>query len=448
MFAGSLPFVGGIRASIELCVLMPHFNIRFAVCLWEYSVSYSVRMRNALKNTDSLLNFCDYHFPQTCAISLDGSPLAAYRCDMESTRRIVVKLGTSVLTEGTKRLSRRRMLEIARQVALLHDEGHQVVIVSSGAIAAGREALNYPELDRSVAAKQMLAAVGQVRLIQLYTELFSLFEIAVGQVLLTRADLSNRTGYLNARDTLLALLKHRILPVINENDTVATEEIKVGDNDTLSALVANLVDADVLILLTDQLGLYSSDPRANPDAELIPLVERIDETVWARAGGASSGLGTGGMITKIQAAQLAGQSGTKTVIASGQLPNALLDIAAGKRIGTTFLAPTTRMESRKRWLLSERAQGSLRVDAGAVKKLCSNGASLLPVGITGLDGEFERGAPVRVLAPEGKAIAVGIANYASDEVQRLVGVKSTEIGTILGYSYGDEVIHRDDLVLL
>jgi glutamate 5-kinase len=294
---------------------------------------------------------------------------------MESTQRIIIKLGTSVLTEGTKRLSRRRMLEIARQIALLHDAGHEIVVVSSGAIAAGREALNYPELDRSVAAKQMLSAVGQGRLIQIYMELFGLFEIAVGQVLLTRADLSNRTGYLNARDTLLALLQHHILPVINENDTVATEEIKVGDNDNLSALVANLVDADSLILLTDQLGLYTSDPRSNPDAELIPVVERIDETVWARAGGASSGLGTGGMITKLQAAQLAGQSGTRTVIASGKLPNVLLDITAGERIGTTFLAQTTQLESRKRWLLSERSQGRLQVDAGAVKKLCSNGAS-------------------------------------------------------------------------
>src|SRR5262245_41323592 len=190
---------------------------------------------------------------------------------MAKKQRIVVKLGTSVLTSGTKRLSRRRMLEIVRQAAQLHDAGHQVVIVSSGAIAAGREALNYPELERSVPAKQMLSAVGQGRLIQIYMELFSLFDIVVGQVLLTRGDLSNRTGYLNARDTLLTLLSQRIVPVINENDTIATEEIKVGDNDNLSALVSNLVDADLLILLTDQLGLYSADPRTDPDAELIPV---------------------------------------------------------------------------------------------------------------------------------------------------------------------------------
>ncbi len=367
---------------------------------------------------------------------------------MAKKQRIVVKLGTSVLTSGTKRLSRRRMLEIVRQAAKLHDAGHQIVIVSSGAIAAGRETLNYPELDRSVPAKQMLAAVGQGRLIQIYTELFSLFDIVVGQVLLTRGDLSNRTGYLNARDTLLTLLSHQIVPVINENDTIATEEIRVGDNDNLSALVSNLVDADLLILLTDQLGLYSADPRTDPDAELISVVERIDDSVWARAGGTSTGLGTGGMITKLQAAQLAGRSGAVTVIASGALPDVLLDVTAGKRIGTTFLAPTTHRESRKRWLLSEKPQGSINVDPGAVKKLCSNGASLLPVGITGATGDFERGASVRVVSPEGKPIAVGVTNYSSQEIRQLIGVRSAQIAAVLGYTYGEEVIHRNDLVLL
>src|SRR5258706_8374003 len=192
---------------------------------------------------------------------------------MSHKKRIVIKLGTSVLTDGTRRLSRRRMLEIVRQTAQLQERGHGVVVVSSGAIAAGREMLNYPELDRSVPAKQMLSAVGQGRLIQIYTELFSLFDITVGQVLLTRGDLSNRTGYLNARDTLLTMVKHRIIPIINENDSVATEEIKVGDNDNLSALVSNLVDADLLILLTDQLGLYTNDPRTDPTAALIPVVK-------------------------------------------------------------------------------------------------------------------------------------------------------------------------------
>ncbi|MEP7287409.1 MAG: glutamate 5-kinase [Chloroflexota bacterium] len=366
---------------------------------------------------------------------------------MSKTKRIVIKLGTSVLTDGTRRLSRRRMLEIVRQAAQLHDANHQIIVVSSGAIAAGREALNYPELDRSVPAKQMLSAVGQGRLIQIYTELFALFDITVGQILLTRGDLSNRTGYLNARDTLLTLLSHKIVPVINENDTIATEEIKVGDNDTLSALVSNLVDADLLILLTDQMGFYSSDPRSDPDAQLISVVEHIDESVWARAGGTSTGLGTGGMVTKLQAAQLAGHSGTVTVIASGALAGVLPDIAAGKHIGTTFLAPVSHRESRKRWLLSEKPQGAISVDKGAVSKLSTGGASLLPVGVTGQSGEFERGAPVQILTPDGKAIAAGISNYASHEIQQLIGVKSAQIAAVLGYTYGEEVIHRDNLAL-
>jgi glutamate 5-kinase len=364
-----------------------------------------------------------------------------------SKKRIVIKLGTSVLTAGTKRLSRRRMLEIVRQTAQLQEMGHSVVVVSSGAMAAGREVLNYPELDRSLPAKQMLAAVGQGRLIQIWSELFNLFDIPVGQVLLTRGDLSNRTGYLNARDTLLNLVAHKIVPVINENDTVATEEIRVGDNDNLSALVANLVDADLLILLTDQLGLFSSDPRSNPEAELIPVVEQIDESVWARAGGTTTGLGTGGMITKLQAAQLAGHSGTTTVIAAGSLPDVILDIAAGKSVGTSFLPPTTHRESRKRWLLSEKIQGSITVDAGAANKLCRGGASLLGVGVTAIDGEFDRGAHVRIVSPDSKPIAAGITNYGSQEIQQLIGVKSSQIATVLGYTYGEEIIHRDNLAV-
>ncbi|MFN8420394.1 MAG: glutamate 5-kinase [Anaerolineae bacterium] len=365
-----------------------------------------------------------------------------------SSRLIIIKLGTSTLTDGSKKLSRRRMLEIVRQAAQLHDQGNRVIVVSSGAMAAGREALNYPKLDPAVPGKQMLSAVGQGRLIQIYTELFSLFEINVGQVLLTRGDLSNRTGYLNARDTLLTLLAHRIIPVINENDTIATDEIKVGDNDSLSALVANLVDAQLLILLTDQLGLYTADPRSSPDAQLIPLVEQLDEGIFALARGSTTGLGTGGMITKLNAAQLAGRSGTTTVIARGALPDVILDIAAGKRIGTTILPATSQRESRKRWLLSEKPQGVIKVDAGAVSKLRKNGASLLPVGITGVEGEFERGAIVRICSPEGSAFAVGVSRYASRDLRQLVGVRSSEIEALLGYTYGEEVIHRDNLALL
>jgi len=360
---------------------------------------------------------------------------------------IVVKLGTSTLTAGTRKISRRHMLEIVRQAAELTERGHQVVLVSSGAIAAGREALDYPAIDKSVPGKQMLAAVGQGRLIQIYAELFALYDRRVGQVLLTRGDLNARTGYLNARDTLLTLLSYGVVPIVNENDTIATEEIKVGDNDNLSALVANLIDADLLILLTDQPGLFTADPRTNPNAQLIPRVEVIDEAVWALAGGTTTGLGTGGMVTKLQAAQLAARSGTTTVIASGKRPNVLIDIVDHGNIGTTFPAQSAK-ESRKRWILAEKPQGVLRVDAGAADRLRRGGASLLPVGIRAVEGEFERGAPVQVAGPDGAKVAAGLTNYGSTELKMLIGVQSAQIGAVLGYTYGDEAIHRDNLVLL
>ncbi|MHB8627922.1 MAG: glutamate 5-kinase [Aggregatilineales bacterium] len=362
--------------------------------------------------------------------------------------RIVIKLGTSVLTSGGRKLSQRRMLELARQIAHLHDTGYQIILVSSGAIAAGRDALNYPELHPSLPVKQMLAAVGQGRLIQLYQELFALFEIVVGQVLLTRGDIANRTGYLNARDTLLTLIDQRVLPIINENDTVATDEIRVGENDTLSALVANLIDADLLILLTDQQGLYTADPRNHPDATLIPRVERIDESVLALAGGASSGLGTGGMITKLHAAELAGRSGTTTVIASGELHDVLNLIIRGDAIGTTFPAPTTHLESRKRWLIADRPQGMLVVDDGAADRLCHGGASLLPVGMIRVEGDFQRGDLVQVNTVAGRKIGVGLSNYTSDEAKKLLRAQSGAIRELLGYTYGDEIVHRDNLALM
>ncbi len=367
---------------------------------------------------------------------------------MESPHRIVIKLGTSVLTSGGRKLSQRRMLELARQIAHLHDTGYQIIIVSSGAIAAGRDALNYPELHPSLPVKQMLAAVGQGRLIQLYQELFALFEIVVGQVLLTRGDIANRTGYLNARDTLLTLIDQRVLPIINENDTVATDEIRVGENDTLSALVANLIDADLLILLTDQQGLYTADPRHHPDATLIPRVERIDESVLALAGGASSGLGTGGMITKLRAAELAGRSGTTTVIASGELHDVLNLIIRGDAIGTTFPAPMTHLESRKRWLIAERPQGMLVVDDGAADRLCHGGASLLPVGMIRVEGDFQRGDLVQVNTAAGRKIGIGLSNYTSDEAKKLLRAQSGAIRELLGYTYGDEIVHRDNLALM
>lgn len=362
--------------------------------------------------------------------------------------RLVVKLGTSTLTAGGTCLSRRALLSVVTQVSLLREAGHEVALVSSGAMAAGREALGFPKLPPHLAGKQMLAAVGQPRLMQLWAELFAIYERPVGQVLLTRGDLARRSGYLNARDALEALLGAGVIPIVNENDTVATEEIRVGDNDNLSALVANLLDADRLIILSDIAGLYTADPRTNPDARLLTVVESVDEHILALAGGAGSSLGTGGMRTKLQAAQLAGQSGTTTVIAPGSEPQVLLRLVANEPLGTTFLPSATRRESRERWLLAERPAGTLTIDPGAVRRLRQGKSSLLPVGIALVDGSFERGDVVRVVPPSGDTLAVGIVAYSAEELTRLRGLPSHQIEAVLGYSSGDEAIHRDNLVLV
>jgi glutamate 5-kinase len=363
-------------------------------------------------------------------------------------KRIVVKVGTSTLTGGTPHLNRQRMLELVQQIARLHQTGREVLLVSSGATAAGRERLKFPDLGRSVPAKQMLSAVGQGLLMHHYSAMFEYFDIAVAQILLTRDDLDHRTRYLNARDTLLTLLDRRIIPIINENDTVATNEIRVGDNDNLSAMVAGAVDADLLALLTDQRGLYTADPRKDPSAQLIACVERIDEATYALAGGSGTRLGTGGMTTKIEAAHFASRSGITTIVASGTEPDVLARIVAGEAVGTRFLPVASPLESRKRWLLTDKPQGKLYVDAGAVGALLARKASLLPVGLTKVIGSFERGATVSVYAPDGQEIAHGMCNYAFREVDQLVGVKSDRISEILGYTYGDYVIHRNDLVLM
>lgn len=364
--------------------------------------------------------------------------------------RIVVKLGTSTLTNGTTRLSPPLMIDLARQIAQLRAEGNQIVLVSSGAIAAGREKLNFPHLPKDIPAKQMLAAIGQPRLMAFYEQIFGLYGLTVAQVLLTRADLSDRRRYLNARNTLAALLGQKVIPIINENDTLATEEIRVGDNDNLSALAANLIDADNLILLTDQDGLFTADPRNNPNAELVRTIadEQIPAAVWQAAGGAKSDLGTGGMLTKIQAADLARRSGTACIIANGKAPDVLLRLNAGEAIGTRFEPVVSAVEARKRYILSaRRAPGLLTVDEGAARAM-QRGGSLLAVGVTALSGKFERSDVVRVVNSEGRELARGISNYASDDLARILSHRSDEIESILGYHYGDEVIHRNDLVLL
>lgn len=367
---------------------------------------------------------------------------------MSPIKRIVVKLGTSTLTNNTVYLNRQRLLEIVQQIAHLYQAGHEMIIVSSGAQAAGRERLDFPNLARFVPAKQMLSAIGQSHLMRIYGDLFDIFKINVAQVLLTRDDLSHRGRYLNARDTLLTLIEHRIVPIINENDTIATDEIRVGDNDNLSALVASALEADMLVMLTDQPGLFTADPRTNADAQLIKQVEKIDHTVYEAAGGVGSNVGTGGMVTKLQAAQIATRSGVITIIASGSETQVVERIVSGEHIGTRFEATSTHLESRKRWLLIDRTQGAVYVDKGAARVLRQGGASLLPVGITSVSGNFERGATLSIYAPDGSEIAHGLSNYTSDEMLKIRGEKSHQISKILGYSYGDAAIHRNNLVLL
>jgi glutamate 5-kinase len=363
--------------------------------------------------------------------------------------RLVVKLGTSTLTAGTARLSPPRLVDLARQLSALRAAGHELVLVSSGAMASGREVLGYPQLPKDVPAKQMLAAVGQPRLMALYEQLFGLYGVTVAQILLTRGDLVNRRRYLNARNTLTALLGQRVIPIVNENDTVATEEIRVGDNDNLSALVANLVDADLLVLLTDQAGLFTADPRHDPTAKLVEEVvtPEIPPGLWEAAGGSATGLGTGGMVTKLQAANLARHSGTVVVIASGSTPDVLVQIANGARLGTRFSPLATAIESRKRYILTGGAAGTLTADDGAVKAL-GRGGSLLPVGVVAVDGTFDRGDTARVTDMVGREFGRGIVNYSASDLTIIKRRHSEEIETLLGYNYGDEVIHRNDLVLL
>lgn len=367
-----------------------------------------------------------------------------------ASHRIVIKLGSSTLTAGTTFISPPQVVELVRQTARLHAEGREVIIVSSGAMAAGREALNFPQLPKAIPAKQMLAAVGQPRLMALYEQIFGLYDLKIAQVLLTRTDLNDRRRYLNSRNTLAAILNQRIIPIINENDTVATEEIRVGDNDNLSALVANLIEADLLIILTDQPGLFTADPRLNEEAKLIQEITspEIPESLWQAAGGTDTGLGIGGMVTKLQAAELARRSGTRVVIASGTETNVLLRLTDGERLGTHFLPISTTLESRKRFLLAaQHPPGALVVDNGAARALQHN-SSLLPVGIVSVSGFFERGDIVRVTGLNGHELARGITNYGSQDMQRICGAQSDIIEEVLGFFYGDEVIHRNNLVLI
>jgi glutamate 5-kinase len=369
---------------------------------------------------------------------------------MKASQRIVVKVGTSTLTGGSRKISRSRMVDLVRQIAQVHQLGWEVVLVSSGAIAAGREALDYPDLSGQIPKKQMLAAMGQPRLMARYIEFFEIYGEQAAQVLLTRADLTDRRRYLNARNTFQALLSHRVIPVVNENDTVATEEIRFGDNDALSAQVAGLIEADILILLTDQDGLYTGDPRLDSSAQLIRevLAEEFSEAMVLAAGASLSGLGTGGMATKLHAADLARRTGTQVFICNGVAQDVLVRIANGERPGTCFIPMQNKLESRKRYLMAgERAEGSVTVDAGAARAL-ARGGSLLPVGITALHGEFDRGDTIRITNVSGRILAVGISSYSSRDLSNLYGRQSSDIESCLGYTFGDEIVHRNNMVLM
>ncbi|EPE5850159.1 glutamate 5-kinase [Vibrio vulnificus] len=364
-------------------------------------------------------------------------------------KTIVVKLGTSVLTGGTLALDRAHMVELARQCAELKKQGHSVVVVSSGAIAAGREHLGYPALPNAMASKQLLAAVGQSQLIQTWESLFALYGIKIGQMLLTRADLEDRERFLNARDTINALVDNGIIPVVNENDAVATSEIKVGDNDNLSALVGILCGADKLLLLTDQKGLYTADPREDPNAELIKEVKVIDDTLRKIAGGSGTTLGTGGMATKLQAADIARRAGIEVIIAAGRGQNVIFDALSPVPQGTRFLPCEEALENRKRWILAgPAASGDIVIDQGAVKAVVEKGSSLLAKGVTKVLGEFSRGEVVRVTDAQGHLVARGIASYSNQDMAKIAGKHSKDIISILGYDYGSEVIHRDDMVVI
>jgi glutamate 5-kinase len=367
-------------------------------------------------------------------------------------RRIVAKFGTSLLTAGTSRLDLQTMAGLVGQVAALRADGVQVAVVTSGAIAAGRHRLPNVRARRDVPFRQVLAAVGQTALMQAWEELFGWHEITVAQALLTRRDLQDRNGYINARNLLLALLEIGVVPVINENDAVALDEIegaRIGDNDNLSALVANLVDADTLVLLSDIDGLHEADPRETPGAALLSVVERITPEIEAAAGVSGSSHGTGGMVTKVQAARLATSSGVSVIIADGREADVLVRIARGESLGTRFLPAADRIESRKRWMLSGiSSRGRLIVDGGAARALVGEGKSLLPAGIRRVEGRFERGEAVQVLDEGEHLVACGISNYDSHDLGRIAGVRSGRIVEVLGYAFGEEAIHRNNLVLL
>ncbi len=367
---------------------------------------------------------------------------------VQRARRLVVKVGSSLVTNEGKGLDAGAISRWGAQFAQLRAQGKEIVMVSSGAIAEGMKRLGWVKRPVEIHELQAAAAVGQMGLAHVYESAFREHGLPTAQVLLTHEDLADRKRYLNARSTLLTLLSHQVVPIINENDTVVTDEIKVGDNDTLGALVANLIDADVLIILTDQQGLYTADPRKDPSARFLSAVPAGEPLLETMAGGAGSSIGKGGMITKVLAAKRAASRGAHTIVASGREDQVLVRMAAGEPFGTQFIAQTQPLAARKQWLQDHlQLKGALLLDAGAVKALLQDGKSLLPIGVADVQGEFQRGEVVAIVDPTGKEIARGLSNYASGEARLIMRKPSSEIEAILGFVEEPELIHRDNLVL-
>ncbi len=367
---------------------------------------------------------------------------------LRQARRIVVKVGSSLVTNEGRGVDAQAIGNWCRQLAALAEQGREVVMVSSGAIAEGMLRLGWRTRPKELHEQQAAAAVGQMGLVQMYETKLREHGLLSAQVLLTHADLADRERYLNARSTLLTLLSLRVIPVINENDTVVNEEIKFGDNDTLGALVANLVEADALVILTDQRGLYSADPRKDPQARFIDEAEAGDPALETMAGGAGSSIGRGGMITKVLAAKRAAGSGASTVIAWGREADVLIRLAAGERIGSALLAGTPKLTARKQWMVDHlQLRGAVVVDEGAEQKLRDEGKSLLPIGVVEVQGDFRRGDVIVVRGTSGRELARGLANYSSAETRLIARKPSTQIEAALGYVNEPELIHRTNLVL-
>jgi len=367
---------------------------------------------------------------------------------LKAARRIVVKVGSSLVTNEGRGLDEQAIGQWSQELAALVQQGRELIMVSSGAVAEGMKRLGWTSRPKEIHELQAAAAVGQMGLVQMYETKLRECGVGSAQVLLTHADLADRERYLNARSTLLTLLQLGVVPVINENDTVVNDEIKFGDNDTLGALVANLVEADALVILTDQKGLYTADPRRDPSAQFVHLARAGDPQLEAMAGGAGSGIGKGGMITKILAAKRAAGSGASTVIAWGREPRVLQRLCEGEAIGTCLVAQTAKQQARKQWMADHlQMRGSVTVDAGAVGKIVGEGKSLLPIGMTGVDGDFSRGDVIAVRGPDGAEVARGLANYASSEARLICRKSSADFERLLGYAAEPEMIHRDNLVL-